>query len=107
MVGVQITGNNNQIGGTTPAARNRISGNTASGIEIDDGSNNTIQGNFIGTNASGNAALGNGAHGIMLYGNATGNLIGGSAAGAGNVIAANGQMGLDLEGDGTNAPQNN
>ena len=49
-----------------------------------------VQGNFIGTNAAGTAALGNGAGGIDINSGATGNTIGGTAAGAANVIAGNG-----------------
>ncbi|HET9785538.1 MAG TPA: Calx-beta domain-containing protein, partial [Pyrinomonadaceae bacterium] len=51
-------------------------------------SNNVIQGNFIGTNASGKAALSNNSGGIFAGG--LGNdVIGGTAAGAGNVISGN------------------
>src|SRR6185436_6805034 len=54
--GIQISNSsNNLIGGTTPAARNVISGNS-DGITVS-GSNNQIIGNFIGTNAAGTAAV--------------------------------------------------
>ena len=51
----------NIIGGNTPADRNIISGNYFNGIEVADSSTmyNNIIGNYIGTNASGNAALPN------------------------------------------------
>jgi hypothetical protein len=50
----------NLIGGTTPAARNVISGKRiARNFSSDRASGTTIQGNFIGTTASGTAALGN------------------------------------------------
>jgi len=45
----------------------------------------TVQGNFIGTDATGNKLLSNGVNGIWLS-NAKSNHIGGSAAGQGNVI---------------------
>ena len=81
---------NNVIGGTTAAARNVISGNIK-GIEIF-GSGNVIQGNFIGTNAAGTAAIGNRDQGVFINPDATftNNLIGGTAAGARNLISGNG-----------------
>jgi len=83
---------NNQIGGTSAAERNLISGNGFCGIVVGTGSlqnstANVIQGNFVGTDASGDAALGNDC-GIDISGEA-GNQIGGSAPGAGNVISGN------------------
>ena len=97
--GIQInsTSSNNLIGGTTPSARNVISGNTFSGIVVS-GANNTIQGNFIGTNASGTAAIPNGTSGIDVATSLQINniLVGGTAAGAGNVISGNGNSGINL-----------
>jgi hypothetical protein len=49
--------------------------------------NSVIEGNFIGTDVTGTVALGNGNYGVLFQG-APGNLIGGTAAGAGNVICA-------------------
>src|SRR5262249_18609299 len=58
-----LNSNKTLIGGAGSFARNIISGNTATGVVIDSNggstsSDNTIQGNFIGTNSSGNAAAG-------------------------------------------------
>ena len=79
----------NLIGGTTPAARNVISGNGSRGISISTGASaTTIQGNFIGTTASGTGALGNNSGGISSAGTGP-DTIGGTAAGARNVISAN------------------
>ena len=78
---------NNTIGGTTANAGNLISGNPGAGIDIDDAEGNLIQGNFIGTDVTGLAALGNG-RGIYIE-EAPDNQIGGTEAGAGNVISAN------------------
>jgi titin len=85
----------NVIGGTTPGARNVLSGNgdarnPAAGIHISGRSaaGNRVQGNSIGTDATGTRALGNSFHG--LFASAPGTLIGGTEPGAGNVIAANG-----------------
>jgi CSLREA domain-containing protein len=57
---------------------------------------NVIQGNFIGTDASGTAALGNGLDGIRTFGNNT--TIGGTVAGARNIISGNGWNGILIGG---------
>lgn len=88
----------NLIGGTTAATRNVISGNQFQGIEIR-GQNNVVQGNFIGTNAAGTAAVAN-SDGIRISGAPfTNNLIGGTSAGAGNLISGN-QSGIFIEAPG-------
>ena len=80
---------NNLIGGTTAAARNVISANLTAGINLF-GSNNVVQGNYIGTNASGDAGIGFAQNGIDVSGAGTANnLIGGTSPGAGNVISGN------------------
>ena len=84
------------IGGNTAGARNVISGNDASGIDVECHSA-TIRGNYIGTNAAGTVALGNGQvdsfdgrSGISLGPMPGGNyIIGGANAGEGNVISGN------------------
>ena len=91
--GIFITASsNNRIGGTSATQRNLISGNDQVGIEISTSSaNNVIQGNFIGTDISGTQALGNVRDGIFFNSSNAGlNLIGGTAAGAGNLISSNG-----------------
>jgi len=93
---------NNLIGGTTAAARNVISGNGFEGIELI-GDNNVIQGNFIGTNPAGTAAIPNGIDGIEVSG--TNNLIGGTSPGAGNLISGN-QRGLTIRGPGNTVQGN-
>jgi len=102
--GIFMASSNNTIGGPNPADRNVITANGfISGANIDlEGPSPTIisgiviQGNYIGTNASGTAALG-GANtkGIFVYG-ATNVTIGGAAAGEGNVISGHGYDGIDL-----------
>ena len=80
---------NNIIGGTTPAARNVISGNTNPAVALNAGaSNNFVQGNFIGTDLTGSVALGNSGNDIVTL-DSPNNTIGGTAAGAGNLIAGN------------------
>ena len=83
----------NQIGGTTAGARNLISANNSHGIWIANGSNNVVEGNFIGTDRTGTSPLGNGGDGVLLEGSA--NTIGGDDAGAGNLMSANGSFGVD------------
>ena len=84
--------NGNMIGGTSAGAGNLISGNGAVGVHIITGDANVIQGNRIGTTADGLAALGN-ASGISIV-IATNTLIGGTAAGARNVISGNSGDGI-------------
>ena len=86
------------IGGTTPAARNVISANST-GIRIghDSGGGALIQGNYIGTNATGTGALPNSEVGLQL-GGTRGAVIGGTAPGAGNLISGNAKNGVELNG---------
>jgi CSLREA domain-containing protein len=81
-------GSGNTIGGTAAGARNVISGNGSGGVSISDATGNQVQGNYIGTNASGSAALGNLGYGVSVV-RSSNNTIGGTAAGARNVISAN------------------
>jgi gliding motility-associated-like protein len=95
--GIDLTGSsNNTIGGLTLADRNVISGNTQSGIMVEAlSTNNTISGNFIGTNAAGTAALGNGQNGIQVD-NSSGNILGSSALAGKNVISGNKESGIKI-----------
>jgi titin len=107
--GIQIGGATlaNQIGGSTPGARNVVSGNNHYGICLIGCAAQVIQGNFIGTDVSGGFALGNISHGIYLL-NSTSNLIG--SAGVGNVVAGNGGSGFPeimLNSSGNNLIQGN
>ena len=94
--GVDINTASNTIGGSTPAARNLISGNNNSGIAIS-GPNNNIQGNYIGTDVTGTTDLGNVRHGIEIT-NSAGNTIGGTTAADRNVISGNDFDGIRLIG---------
>ncbi|MEW6155816.1 MAG: hypothetical protein AB1813_00185 [Verrucomicrobiota bacterium] len=88
---------NNLVGGLTPGAANTISGNAFSGIEIADATStgNRVEGNFIGTNPAGSAALGNLQAGINISA-AQNNSIGSTEPGARNVISGNGIVGIQL-----------
>ena len=91
-------GVNLQIGGSTAAARNVISGNRQNGIALRgfaEANPNHVEGNFVGTNAFGTGALGNGLNGVLITsGTTNGHHIGATSAGAGNVIAFNGADGI-------------
>lgn len=88
--GVQLQGTAaTLIGGTTAAARNVISGNGGGVFVFDGCTGTTILGNYVGTDATGAAPLGNAAAGVGMFGTAADTVIGGAAAGAGNVISAN------------------
>lgn len=77
------------IGGTTAAARNVISGNPYIGIATNNGVPITVQGNLIGTNAAGNAALPGQDYGLYLDSFGNGGLIGGDTPNARNLISGN------------------
>jgi hypothetical protein len=99
-----VASSNNQIGGSAPVARNVISGNPfAYGILIASGSGNVIQGNYVGTNAAGTAALPNGG-GIGIFAgfptSTTSTIVGGSLPGEGNLISGNTNYGLYASGSG-------
>ena len=73
---------------------NHIAGNTWIGVEIDgDTSGSIIQGNIIGTDTTGTLNWGHQENGILIENGGFNNLIGGTGAGEGNVIAFNGQGG--------------
>jgi hypothetical protein len=84
----------NLVGGASPAARNVISGN-ANGLDVVFSDDNQIVSNYIGTARDGVSPLGNSAQGILINASAN-NTVGGAAAGAGNVISANGAAGVNI-----------
>jgi len=116
LFGIEISGGNlNTIGGTDAGARNVVGFNGA-GIEVDNGGQqNFIQGNFSGVGADGVTPVANLLHGIVLRSsngfaaplgpaqpNEPGvsfNLIGGTAAGAGNLVEFNGTGGIAIFGN--------
>lgn len=113
LIGIQVFGSaGNRIGtngdGVEDAAeRNVISGNAADGILLVNGATgNIVAGNLIGTDATGLAPLPNGGNGIYAFAS-TANAIGGTAAGAGNVISGNALAGVVIEQGGGNVVQGN
>jgi hypothetical protein len=97
---------NNTIGGTSAAVRNVISGNNNRGVNLYGlgTSNNLVQGNYVGTDVSGTRAIPNAFSGIDIDSDATGgasnNTIGGTAAGAGNLVSGNSIHGIGIYGGG-------
>jgi hypothetical protein len=96
----------NLIGGTNAGAGNLISGNLGNGILMRGSNvvNNTVQGNFIGTDATGMNPLPNAVAGVTIDTGSSANLIGGTVAGARNVISGNllsYDCGVFLAGSGT------
>jgi hypothetical protein len=87
--GVYVTGAINVVGGVSPDKRNIISGH-ATGVEIEGtfATDNVVVGNYIGTDADGLVDLGN-AEGVFVTEGASGNYIGGTLPGEGNLISGN------------------
>jgi ABC-type iron transport system FetAB permease component len=91
--GITICGNSNFCGGGDPA--------------IDESSNaggNIVQGNRVGTNAAGTAALGNNNAGVSIDG-APNTVVGGTATGAANTISFNGTNDVQIINPGANGNQ--
>ena len=97
------------IGGSAASARNIISGNGVNGVELNfandffgvtgPSDDNYVQGNYIGTDKDGTAALPNFSDGFLINGGCTGNWIGTNGdgvadAGEGNVISGNHHHGV-------------
>jgi hypothetical protein len=107
------------VGGNTPAARNLISGNRETAVGIGSGALSigphrvTVQGNWIGTDVGGLAALPNGTtaatHAAILRTQSTSgpfrSLIGGTGPGEGNRIAFNNAVAVRVSGVGVQAEQ--
>jgi hypothetical protein len=95
-------GSNITIGGTAPAARNLISGNGGAGIfwglNSGGGSGHHFQGNLVGTDATGAAALtGATQEGIILAGATSNTTVGGTTGAERNVVSGNGVNGIRTE----------
>ena len=107
IVGGPFGGTGNVIGGTNATDRNLISGNNARGLELRSGGNR-VQGNFIGTDVTGQSALPNRLSGIRvspgnsglvgtnLIGGTMGTTPGGACTGACNVISGNDAEGINI-----------
>jgi uncharacterized repeat protein (TIGR01451 family) len=86
---------NNTVGGTTSGARNIASGNTYGVYIVSSGSTgNKVEGNYVGTNAAGDAKVPN-AIGVRIEA-AHNNTVGGTTSGARNVISGNSSIGVQV-----------
>lgn len=88
---------NNIIGGATQFERNVISGNTGRGVMIASpaplvSAGNRIMGNYIGTSAGGDGAVGNSAEGVFVGSGTTLTTLG-----IGNVISGNSSLGIRIQ----------
>ncbi len=98
--GIRISGNANTVGGTTPAQRNVISGNTSAGVIVEgDVTGNTVSGNYIGTDPLGTTARPN-TVGVSVVSDADSTTIGGATTAHANVISGNTDFGIYVEGGG-------
>jgi parallel beta-helix repeat protein len=95
----------NTIGGTTTSDANVIAANALEGVRISDlgTTGNVVEGNFIGTDPTGTIHLGNTGDGVAVVNSASNDTVGGTASGAGNVIAFNGGNGVTIGSSKTDA----
>ena len=98
-VGIGGGAQSNTVGGVTESARNIISGNSTHGMLIygSGTNNNVVSGNYIGTDVTGNAKLGNTWSGVYIMEGAQSNIIGDTS----NMIAFNGDSGIKIYDAGT------
>jgi CSLREA domain-containing protein len=91
--GIDVEGNNNDIGGTFAGTGNLVSGNGGTGIDIsfEGAFANTVRSNLVGTDADGSSALPN-QRGVRVMGD-------GNTVGPGNVISGNTSNGLAIGGE--------
>jgi YVTN family beta-propeller protein len=97
--GIVVQSANNRIGGTSAPSRNVISGNSGAAVYIQNAAatGNVVAGNYIGTNASGSAALPNtGLQSGVFIQFAANNTIGGTGSGTGNVVSGNAQHAITI-----------
>ena len=92
--GIYVAGPSNIIGGGDPAERNVLSGNRVNGVYLHNAAatGNVIQGNYIGTNLSGTAAVANGFEGVGLI-DAPANSV------VGNVVSGNARFSFHVTGN--------
>ena len=96
--GLSLDGSSDTVGGTAAADRNIISGNYLRGVQIG-GTDELVEGNYIGTDITGMVAIGNGLIPgyAAMYVSGSGNTIGGAVVGAGNLLDGSGTEGIRLD----------
>ncbi len=85
-----VSASANTIGGVTAMHQNVVAANMDDGVQIQDGDNNIVEGNRIGTDNSGNVDLGNLDDGIAIDTDSDNNQI------IGNQISGNSSSGIDV-----------
>jgi uncharacterized repeat protein (TIGR01451 family) len=95
-IGIRVDGNNNKIGGSTPAKRNIISGNSTGVLMANPATGNLVSGNYIGIDPTGTATRPNGV-GIDIA-ETDANIVGGALPADGNVISGNSTFGVVISG---------
>ena len=109
VTGISVSGSStgtiigtNGDGSNDTAERNVISANQYGVLLSGSGtSSNHVYGNYIGTDTTGLLDRGNTNYGVRIESDATGNYIGGTAAGTGNLIAGNDGDGIQVNGENT------
>jgi hypothetical protein len=94
-IGLVVKGGNSTIRGLV-INRWATTGSGGYGIVLDMGSNNVVEGNYIGTDLSGVLPQPNAVNGIAIFGTSTANVIGGLAPQARNVISGNTSSGIQV-----------
>jgi hypothetical protein len=89
----------NTVGGPSTTPTTLVSGNTNAGVEISGAGtrSNRLQGTTIGLDKNAANALGN-ATGVLVTSGAADTTVGGSSAGAGDVISGNTHSGVEISG---------
>src|ERR1041384_1264920 len=83
------------VGGSTTIRGFVINRFGAAGIQIDNAGNNVIEGNFIGTSASGQAQAANATDGITIN-SSPNNRVGGTTTAQRNIISGNNRHGVSI-----------
>ncbi|MDO9002609.1 MAG: DUF4347 domain-containing protein, partial [Aquabacterium sp.] len=103
---VESSSTNVTIGGAAAGAGNVISGFSTRGVWVTTSGTTTVQGNYIGTDATGTVDLGNAEYGLYVDDAGT-VIIGGTAAGSGNLISGNNGGGIYVSNTGGATIQGN
>jgi hypothetical protein len=100
-IAIDSSATNTLVGGSATNQRNIITGNHRIGLNIDgDATDGTVaRGNWIGVNAAGTAAPGNGSTGLFVQNGADNTQVGGAGVNDGNWIANAGASGVQLSGN--------
>lgn len=105
---IGFSASSNSVGGNGDAGEgNIISGNSDNGVVLTGaGTNaNVVRGNLIGADVTGAVDLGNAINGVLIDAMASNNIIGGGAAGQGNVLSGNNDDGIAIGDSGTTGNQ--